>query len=353
MALRIALVGGPLNEPMGRWLRPQGIEIIANRDVANASRRLTALLAAGEPIDLVTVAINQVAALSRHLVALEPLVDIDGLSVRAAGMCTWDGHLYALPRAVDVRLLWARRDQVVDQPTNWEELDAGGATFGFPGRGPELFHTFLEHYLATGGRLIDDDGQPSYGTTRAAASVAALVRLARLRAPADQSTWRGDDVYGALSAGRVAMAQLGTLGWLRIRRSPYLSLLEPHPPLRGVSYGSGSCWAIPTTCTDLDRSVALLELVTGTEANVVDATAGMLPARLAAVDLVEHNDAHEAIRLDLARQAAGGLIAPRPHPHLPGFEENAWRILNRALRGELQPGDAAAALQQAATRVLV
>jgi ABC-type glycerol-3-phosphate transport system substrate-binding protein len=338
---------------MGRWLRPQGIEIVANRDLTNAPRRLSALLAAGEPIDLVTVAIEHVAALARHLVPLEPLVSLDGLSVRAAGRCTWDGHLYALPRAIEVRLLWARRDQVMEQPTNWEELVAGGATFGFPGRGPELFHTFVEAYLSTGGRLIDDDGKPTYATPKAAAAIASLVRLARLRAPADQSSWRVDDVYGALAAGRVAMAQLGTLGWLRIRRSPYVSLLEAHPPLRGVSYGGGSCWAIPTTCSDVARSVELLQLVTGTEANVVDASAGMLPARLDAVDQADYADARDAIRLDLARQAAGGLVAPPPHPHLPGFEENAWRVLNRALRGELQPGDAAAALQQAATRILV
>jgi multiple sugar transport system substrate-binding protein len=352
VALRIALVGGPLYEPLNRTLRRSGIDVLELPDVPIAQRRVAAMLSAGERLDLVTTSSAQIASLSRWLLPLEQMVSIDGLSARAAGLCTWGGHLYALPRSIEVRLLWARRDLVVDVPASWNELDAGGATFGFVGRGPHLFHTFVEAYVGVGGRLVDDDGAPSYATARAAAAIALLVRLGRRRAPNDLPTWRWDDLDNALAAGRVAMAQVGSSGWARLRRSPFRDRFALRPALNGTSHGACLCWAIPATCGDPPGALALLNEVTGVDANLADLSTGLLPARLDVIDRFEHADPVEAQRLALLRQVASGLIAPPPHPHLPGFEETAWRVLNRALRGELQPGDAAAALQQSAHRVL-
>ncbi len=359
-ALRVALVGGPMYDGLYRLLDGTHVEVVVHADHPTLNRRVAELLAAGQRIDVLSTHSKYAPSQARWLRPLDGLLDPAvpaALAPRAVDLCRFEGALLCLPRNIDVRVLWADRDQVGEPvPATWDELVASGLSFGFPGRESGLFGTFFELVAVHGGRLFDDDRRPTLATARAEAAVAMLVELAR-RAPAELPGWHYDDVDAALGAGRVALAAAWPGATAALRDSARGPALEPHPYLAGPlgvrSYAGCHAWAIPTTCGDLDGAVALVTQLCGAAAGSLEAASGAVCAHVGAFAAVEPVDELDARRLAVTRDTIGsGMVTYPPLEGFPAVEDAGWGAIQRALRRACTPAEAVEAMQRAAERVL-
>lgn len=358
--LRVALVGGPMYDHLYALLDPDQVEVVVHADHPTLNRAVAAMLDAGERIDVLATHSKYAPSQAQWLTDLDDLVGpavVDPLAPRAIELCRVDGRLRSLPRLIDVRLLWVRRDRVAPVPSTWDDLLAQQVRFGFPGRESGLFGTFFELVVGSGGRLFDDDGRPTIATPEAEAAAATLCRLAA-NAPLDLPTWHYDQVDAALLDGRIDAAGAWPGAWGAIRTSPVGDLLEPHPypagPVRRVSYAGCHSWAIPTTCGDRDGAVRLLALLAGRDANAVDAAGGSLCAHRGALAAVVPDGPTDERRLAITRQTIDeAMITYPPHPRFPELEDAGWGALHDALVGDRTPADAVMHIQAVAEQVLV
>jgi len=357
--LRVALVGGPMYDHLYRMLDPDEVEVVVHADHPTLNREVAARLSGGERIDVLAThgkyAPSQAAWL-RPLDDLVPAAAVSALAPGAVALCRSGPHLLCLPRLVDVRTLWVRRDRVAPVPATWDELVRSGLRFGFPGRESGLFGTFFELVVAEGGALFDGAGRPTMATGEAVQAVEVLCRLAAA-APADLPDWHYDQVDAALLDGRVDLAGAWPGAWGAIRTSPLADVLEPHPypagSRRWVTYAGCHAWAIPTTCGDLDGALSLLERLVGAEAQALDAAGGNICAHTAALDARVPRDELDAARLAVIRRTIDeAMITYPPLARFPAVEDSGWAALHHALRGELTPAETVVAIQAAAEAAL-
>jgi multiple sugar transport system substrate-binding protein len=347
LTLRVALVGGPMYDHLYRLLDVEDVEIAVHADHPTLNRTVAEMLAAGERIDVLSTHSKYAPSQAAWLRALDDLIDTSALAPKAVDLCTFRGELLSVPRCIDVRVLWSR---VPDPPATWDELAASNVIFGFPGRESGLFGTFFEIVVSSGCRLFDDDAKPVIASDEAIRAVEILCELAS-RAPDDLPEWHYDEVDTALLDGRVQAAAAWPGGYGPIRESA--EPLSPYPYIGGISYAGVHSWAIPTTCADVDRAVALITKLAGEEAATLDASCGSIPAHENAFASVEPRDEIDARRLAITRDTiASAMITYPPLERFPEVEDAGWQAINAALRGEVSPTVAVATTQLAAERAL-
>lgn len=357
--LRVALVGGPMYDPMYALLDQSEVEIVVHADHPTLNRRVAELLGAGERLDLISTHAKYAPSQARWLRPLDDVVDpalLAEMAPRAVALCRFGGALLCVPRNVDVRVLWVNERQCASPPDTWADLLASGASFAFPGRESGLFGTFFELVVGEGGRLFDDDGRPTLATAEAERAIATLGALAA-NAPRELPDWHYDQVDAALLDGRVAMAAAWPGGFGPIRRSPHYAALAPHPypagPRGRFTYSGAHAWAIPTTCGEPSRALALLHRLSGAEAARLELANGGVPAHAATFASAEPVDAKDARRLELTRTAIDQqMITYPPHAEFPAVEDAGWSAIRDALLGRVSPSDAARRIQAAAEEVL-
>jgi multiple sugar transport system substrate-binding protein len=290
---------------------------------------------------------------------LDALIDMPALgelAPRAVDLCRFDGALFCVPRLIDVRILWYRRDRVTAaRPDAWDELVASDLRFGFPGRESGLFGTFFELVVGHGGELFDGSGRPTIVSDAAEYAIETLRALAA-RAPADLPDWHYDDVDRALLDGRVDAAGVWPGGYGPIRDSGR-GALEPAPypagRARRVSYSGCHAWAIPTTCADVPRAVAFVHELIGRDAQARDAAGGSMCAHQGALAAVQPDDAIDQARLTITRATiADAMITYPPHPRFPELEDAGWSAIRNAIRGEVTTRAALEHVQAVADAVL-
>jgi ABC-type glycerol-3-phosphate transport system substrate-binding protein len=350
--LRIALVAGPVHDQIYRLLDPERVDVVLHADLATVRRRVFAMLAAGEPLDLVSVHSADVPTFARWLSPLDDGLDTHGMLPLAMQLCSWNGKLLAAPRTFDARLTWTRHDMVVAPPTSWSELEEGGATLGFAGRNADVAQLFAEVLAARGGAPLDR-GRPSLATPEAAASVAQLVRLARGRAPADLPVWIDDDVENAFGAGRVASAIAWGSAWGRLSRSTHRDRIRVHAPLGPACAARGLGWAIPASAAQPGRARELVARLASLRGQLYDNDAGLTVANVEALHAVEGVAEPDLRRRELLEEVGTKrFLTGFRHQLGPLVEAAVWPPLHAAISGELHPGDAAAAMQQFAETIL-
>jgi multiple sugar transport system substrate-binding protein len=362
--LTVALVGGPMYDPLYHALRRDGppVEVVVHADHPTLNREVAARLGAGEAIDIVSTHSKYAPSQAQWLRPLDGAVDaamLKRLAPAAVELCRHGGALLSVPRNIDVRVLWFRRDLLDEPPDTWDDVltaAAGGTPFGFPGRESGLFGTFFELVTGRGGSLYGAGGSPAMAGADAEAACALLVELAS-HAPEDLPTWHYDQVDAALSDGTVAMAAVWPGGAGPLRASPHYEHLVPAPypagPARRVSYAGCHSWAIPRTCPEPDRAADLVAWLCSYEAGAVEAAHGSVCARTDAFADTEPIDATDEARLELARRAVEDqMITYPPHPRFPEVEDAGWQALHDALVGDASPAEAVARIQEAATAAL-
>ena len=354
MALRVALVGGPMYDGLYSLL-PSDADVVVHADHPTLNQAVAELLAAGERIDLLSTHSKYAPSQAQWLTPLDPELARD-LAPRAVDLCTYDGALLCVPRNVDVRVMWARHDRVDDPPLTWEALVGADAIFGFTGRESGLFGTFFEHVASHGGALFDSDHQPTIDTAQGVEAVDALCRIAH-RGPPALPSWHYDDVDAALGTGVVDMAATWPGGFAALRASPAAPQLSPHPYLSGPaglrSYSGSHGWAMPRTCGDVPAALDAIRRLASFDAHALDAESGTVCAHVDAFASIAPLDAVDAARLDIIRATiADGLITYPPLPRFPDIEAAGWSSINAALKRELSPTEAVARIQRSAEATL-
>ena len=358
-ALRVALVGGPMYDPMYALLDGRDVEVVVHADHPTLNRRVAEILGRGERLDLISTHAKYAPSQARWLRPLDGLVDpalLAELAPRAVSLCRFGGSLLCVPRTVDVRVLWVNEALCATAPDTWSDVLASGAPFAFPGRESGLFGTFFELVIGEGGRLFDDAGRPTMTTSEAERAVATLCALAA-NAPRELIDWHYDQVDAALLEGRIAMAAAWPGGYGAIRRSPHYARLAAHPypagPRGRFTYAGAHAWAIPTTCADPARSLELLHVLAGADAARLELANGGVPAHAATFANAVPLDAKDARRLALTRDAIDRqMITYPPHASFPAVEDAGWHAIRDAIRGACTPADAVRRIQHDAEQAL-
>ncbi len=357
--LRLALVGGPMYDHLYSVLAPDGVEIVVHADHPTLNRRVAEMLGAGERLDLVSTHSKYAPSQDEWLLPLEDIVPesiVGSLAPRAVNLCAYRGRLLCLPRLIDVRILWVRRDRVAEVPATWEELADSEVAFGFPGRESGLFGTFFEIVAGQGVDLFDASGRPTMASTEAESAVALLCRLAAKSAP-DLHDWHYDDVDKALGEGRIDAAGVWPGGWGAIRDGKLAGVLEPFPypagPKKRVTYAGCHAWAIPRSCGNLEGALEMLLRLSSAEVQAVDASGGNVCASQAALGALQPSSELDARRLSLTSQMIEeAMITYPPLARFPEIEDAGWSAIRDALLGRATPAEAVGRVQLSAERVL-
>ena len=239
--IRVMLVGGPMYDGLYRRIpvfeRDSGyrVEVVARLPHPELNARMARDFGRGNPdIDLLSTHTKYAPSQARWLAPLDGLVskaDLADWSPRALELATIDGRLMQVPRNIDLRLLYYRRDlfesitfqrryqrafrKPLDVPETWDDLvdtatvltTKAHAGFLFPGRDSGLFGTFYELLVSAGGDLFHPDLTPAFDSPAGLWAVDRLVELHRRRevTPAILPLWHYDDISAEFRRGHAAM----------------------------------------------------------------------------------------------------------------------------------------------------
>lgn len=215
--------------------------------------------------DLVTIDLSQV----EFLLGKEILQPWDGLipeevaddflpRIRQAGSA--EGQLVAFPFQADIEHLVYDSSLVDSPPRTWDELRSRETTYAFPAGGEEGVNSFLIQYLALGGSLVDEEGNPDLDEM-------ALTQVlefysdgyaAGYISPSVLEMESLDDSWALFKEGGVAMANVSSLHLLMEGAGVAYA---PLPTKNGAQATMARCWAFLLLTPDPRRQAAAAEFV--------------------------------------------------------------------------------------------
>lgn len=397
--LRLALVGGPMYDPLYEARFPAftaetGLPIVIGAKLPHAALNdhLAGAYARGRGgFDLVSTHTKYAPSQAAWLAPLDRLLPadaLDDLDPRAVELARVDGALLGLPRNVDARLLHYRTDLFDDPterrafrrrfgyelapPATWEALldiarhfARPPALFGFafPGRGSGLWGTFFELLAAAGGRMFASDLRPAFVTPAGEWALGLLHDLhARYRTtPPELPGWEFDDVSRGFQQGRAALIADWPATYAAHAASPVGDRfdLAPYPagPAGRFVYAGGHTWAIPADAADPAASLRLLRFLAGPESQQREAAGGTLaprPSLRRAAREAAPPGSRDARRWTILEETlATGLLIPPRFAAYPEVEDALWPPLQAGIVGSLPLPDALAAAARRMDAVLV
>jgi multiple sugar transport system substrate-binding protein len=366
------------------------VEVVARLPHPELNAWVRRSFSAGDPdVDLVSTHTKYAPSQAQWLEPLDGLLDralVEDLLPGPAELSRLDGRWMQVPRNLDMRLLYFRRDLFEDGgaretferhhrrplrvPETWDELvevavfltGDGRHGFLFPGRDSGLFGTFYELLVSAGGDLFAPDLSPAFDSP---AGVWAADRLAELHhrrrvTPSVLPEWHYDEVSAAFRRGEAAMAcdwpgghyLYGDPRTCAVAGHVGVALLPGGFSGRRAAYAGSHSFAIARGARNRDGALALLRFFTSHEAQVGEARRGAVPVRKSALDAVRsavRGDAAESHRWELlARTMAEALIIPPRFAVYPACEDAIWHSMQKAMTGRLAP---AAAVREARTAI--
>ena len=395
--IRTLLVGGPMYDrlydrlPAFERMTGYRVEVVARLPHPELNARVARDFSRGRPdIDLLSTHTKYAPSQARWLLPLDGLVpraDRADLNPRALELATIDGRLMQMPRNIDLRLMYYRRDlfesvtfqrryqrafrKPLDVPETWDDLidtatiltTKAHAGFLFPGRDSGLFGTFYELLVGAGGDLFNSDLTPAFDSPAGIWAVDRLVELHRRRevTPAILPLWHYDDISAEYRRGHAAMTTdwpgshylyIGT-STSKVAGETSVALLPVGITGKRAAYAGCHSFAIARKARNKRGALALLQFLTAPESQKAEAVLGAIPARMSAVRAVRRavrDEPFEARRWSmLAETMATGLIIPPRFANYPACEDAIWRSVQKALIGRLSPSQAVAAAARAVT----
>ena len=349
------------------------VEIVDRLPHPELNARVKRDFEAGDPdLDLISTHTKYAPSQAAWLSSLDDLpiaAERDDFLPRPFELARIDGTLLQVPRNLDVRLLYYRRDLLdgngggprPEVPRTWDALveTAAGLTrpdfygFLFPGRDSGLFGTFYELLVSAGGQLFDDDLRPAFdrGPGVWAADTIAELHARRRVTPRELPEWHYDEISQAFRQGHSAMV----CDWpgshhLYIEASEVadrtgVALLPTGPAGRRAAYAGCHSFAIPKTAKNREGAARLLDDLTSTAAQLDEARCGAIPVRASALAQIQAEaaaDAAEAHRWHLLTRTQEAMIMPPRFAAYAECEDELWHAVQRAMRGLVAPTEALA-----------
>jgi multiple sugar transport system substrate-binding protein len=366
MALRVALVAGPMYDHIRKVFHPGEVEIVAEADHPTLNRTVAEMLHDGVRIDVLSThskyapsQINWLTPLDDPSEGSDIAIDTSQLAPKAVELCQFQGRQWCVPRLIDVRLNWYRTDRIETPPATWDDLVQSTSIFGFTGRESGAFGMFFELVVGAGGQLFDQASdatlRPMMNSVLAVEALHTMQQLSR-RAPNDLPSWQYDDVDLALFDGRIDMAAAWPGGWSALAKSklPFAPALYPSGSVRHVSYSGCHAWAIPRTCGDIRGATELVQRLCDIDAQSLDASAGSMCAHITALQNVEPLNAIDQKRLELTQHTIDQMMITYPSlPRFPTIEDAGSYSISALLRGEVSASQAADRIQKVAVETLL
>jgi multiple sugar transport system substrate-binding protein len=366
--LRVALVGGPMYDPLyddiAVFSRDTGIhvDVVARLPHPELNAFVKSAFETHHPLDLISTHTKYAPSQAAWLSPLEDLLPDDtvgDLLPRPAELSRIDGRLLQLPRNLDIRLLHYRTDLIAAPPATWTDLIDSAATvqgvygFLFPGRDSGLFGMFYELLVSAGGALFDDDLRPAFDSAAGRWAVTQIVdlHLTRRLTPRQLARWHYDDISSAFRAGDAAMVTDWPGSYHLYRRTATsrvvdrtgLALLPAGPAGVRAAYAGCHSFAIPRTTRQRDAAGALLRHLTRVQAQLGEARRGAIPCRAGALDRIRAEAADDVVDLQRWRLLADmepAMIIPPRFAAYPQCEDALWRSVQRAMLGEWTAAEA-------------
>lgn len=381
--LDVAFVGGPMYDPLyqrlpeferrtGYWVNIGAKLIHPELNTHLETEHRAGTLA----YDLISTHTKYAPSQRAFLLPLETYISDDELAAfvpATVKLVRFDGHLYGMPRNIDVRLLYYRRDLFEDPgenqafrarfgynltvPRTWDELldVARHFTrpphlygFAYPCRYSGLFGTFFELTAMMGGRLFNDDLSPAFANDAGEKALGYLrdLYLTYQVTPRDLPDWHFDEVANSFRAGQTAMVTDWPGGFGAMRNPAMsrvadvldLALYPVGPTGERWVYAGGFTFAIPTSVTDLDGALKLLRFLTSEESQWHEALNGAISVRLSVQNKQKRETPPgtlEARRLDMLEQTVQqhALIPPKFATY-PAVEDALWMALQTGITGQ-------------------
>ncbi len=382
-ALDVALIGGPQYDALYTRLAEftartgYSVRVHVRLPHPELNAHLAEAYRTGHgPYDLISTHTKYAPAQAHFLRPLDDLLDPADLADFAPAildLARVHGRLVQVPRNVDCRLLFVRRDLLADPheqaafvrrfgrplglPRTWLDLaDVARffarppALFGyaFPGRQSGLFGTFFELHAMAGGVLFDEGLRPHFDTAAGHWALGLLrdLYLTWQTTPQPLESLYFDEVSALFRSGRAALV-LDWPAYYGLYRDPATSQvigrydIAPYPVgpagLRRVYAGCHS-FAIPTSVKDLEGALALLRFLTAPESQRLEAERGAIVPRQSVMQALRATlppDSLEARRLALLDEIQRDQMLTFPKfAAYPAVEEAVAPLLQQAIRGE-------------------
>ncbi|MCS6870267.1 MAG: extracellular solute-binding protein [Anaerolineae bacterium] len=289
------------------------------------------------------------AAAARLIVPLSSnTVQEDAYFAAALALARHEGELYGIPYLLELQHAVYGGDEL--PPLTWQSVISRQLTYLFPAKVTRGVNgTLLSHYITLGGKLSDQNGEPSL-------DYEPLLSLMDLYRTAYTAGSLSDDVLNyaeptqywlAFTASKNVLAQVDSTFFLRQHASsnattltawqfsPLPRIAEGKPPLSLVD---GWLWAFTTTNPERQqRALALLEwLQEPTRYALFSQRVSMLPARRAAL-----NAWSEADYAAFAAELLDRRVSPLPDLVNSAVAEALQESFTRLLRDGLSSEEAA------------
>lgn len=290
------------------------------------------------------------AARAGLVVPLDDLVSSNLLNdllpaARAAG--TVDERLVGIPFEMDVEHLVYNTNKVSTTPVKWANILNANTTYAFPAKGLNGLanDAFLIQYLALGGQLQNEAGQPSLDeqVLRTVLSYYHQGIEEGVISPSVLEFGTTDDIWPTYVAAQLGMAHVNSHRFLTDRSVLHSTEFTSIPNRDGkpLTISRGKALAIVTRDPIRQAmAIRLIEWIMAPDINATwNQTAAHIPTRYTAFDLIEGSDPYWSF---LRQQ----LEIAVPPPAFAGYDQ-IGRVLQQAiaevLSNEASPEEAAAA----------
>lgn len=381
--LKVALVGGPMYDALYNSIplfeRETGyrVEIGAKLIHPELNDHIAQVYTDGAgDYDLIVTHNKYAPSQKQWLVPLNEHLsrdEVEAFMGSAIEMSTIGGDLVGLPRNIDVRLLYYRRDLIeseqngrrfkaefgrdLEAPGTWDEfgevarsLAAPPHLYGtlYPGRFSGLFGTWYELMAMAGGKLLNERDEPAFADDAGKWALGFLrdLHLTWRVTPPNLPGLYYDDVAQYFCDGRAAMVTDWPGGYhrycdpnsSRVADLFDVAIYPTGPAGLRRAYAGIFMFAVPRSVRDLPGALALLRFLTSEENQYGEALRGALAVRPAVQARVESEAApgsREARRLRyLAETAASCMLEVPKTSWYPRMEDTLWQAVQSAIVGE-------------------
>ena len=379
--LRLALVGGPMYDGLYTQLpafeKKTGckIEIGFKGDHPSLNEHLEHH---GAEYDLVSTHSKYSPSQARFLHPLSDLVskaELDAFAPSALELMSFSGQLWQLPRVIDCKILFYRKDiffeQSIGVPKTWTELAETAAKlhqgsercgFSFPGQGSGLFGHFYEILEAAGGSLFTPELQPGFVSDAGLYAVEILAKLYREAAPPESVSFKFDQAAAQFISGKAAITSDFPGSFHAYRSSKVVGdnfdvALYPTGPggklgSQRKSYSGGHSFALTTGTRDVPLALELLRFLTSEESQYFEAKLGSIVPRPSVMNRIRAETSKGSLderRLNYYEETMQHCMCiPPKFAMYPLCEDALWESIQGAMTGKW---DAKTAIHRAADAV--